>query len=208
MKDPPLVLPTRERILDTSKELFARRGYHGSSIRDIAGALNVSVSAVYNHFRSKDAILLEVLRRPIVDQTIAIEGVLASSPGGDALDRLALCLRVHYAYLLGHKLDAELINSEYLRLTDEARASIVKLRNAYEAIFRRLVVGCLPAGQREPEPPAVTVAVNILLGLAGNNHRWFREDGPMSSNQVLDFYVRFAIGGLRAALNEGRQHTG
>jgi AcrR family transcriptional regulator len=203
MTEPGSPITTRERILDSSKELFARSGYHGSSIRDIAGSLNVSVSAVYNHFRSKDAILLEVLRRPIVESTVIITEELAASNGRPAAERLGRCLRLHYAFLLDHSLDAELISSEYQRLSADSRAEIVTLRNAFEDIFKALVIACLPEGKRSPVPPTVTVAVNVLLGLTGNSHRWFRHDGPMPAGEVLDFYVRFAMGGAMAALVPG-----
>ena len=48
---------TKERILKTSLKLFAEKGYKPTTVRDIAGALGMKQSALYNHFKNKDEIL-------------------------------------------------------------------------------------------------------------------------------------------------------
>ena len=48
---------TREKILKTSLKLFAEKGYKPTTVRDIAGALGMKQSALYNHFKNKDEIL-------------------------------------------------------------------------------------------------------------------------------------------------------
>src|SRR4051794_1772857 len=52
---------TRREILDTALDLFAERGYHGTSVREIATAVGVRESALYHHFPSKEAVLTAVL---------------------------------------------------------------------------------------------------------------------------------------------------
>jgi AcrR family transcriptional regulator len=49
--------PTREKILEAAIDLFAERGYDGTSMRDIAGAVGIRESAIYKHYAGKDAIL-------------------------------------------------------------------------------------------------------------------------------------------------------
>ena len=54
--------PTRrEQILSAAAELFARYGFHGVGIDDIGAAVGISGPALYRHFRSKDAMLAEML---------------------------------------------------------------------------------------------------------------------------------------------------
>ena len=55
--------PTRERILDAAEKLFARRGFHGVSVRDITQDAGVDVALVNYHFGSKQALLDSVLTR-------------------------------------------------------------------------------------------------------------------------------------------------
>src|SRR3954452_25328101 len=51
----------REQIMAAAAELFARHGFHGVGINDIGAAVGISGPALYRHFRSKDAVLGEML---------------------------------------------------------------------------------------------------------------------------------------------------
>lgn len=53
--------PRRQQILEAAAPLFARRGFHGVSVDDLGAATGVSGPALYRHFRSKEAILSELL---------------------------------------------------------------------------------------------------------------------------------------------------
>lgn len=72
---------TRRRILDTAAELFAERGYTGTSIRDIAEKLEVTKAALYYHFPSKAEILHALVDEPIeaIREVIA-QGLDVSTP--------------------------------------------------------------------------------------------------------------------------------
>ena len=61
---------TAERILDVAEELFAERGYDGTTLRDVATRVGVRPPSLYNHFASKDALYAAVLERgigPVMD---------------------------------------------------------------------------------------------------------------------------------------------
>jgi AcrR family transcriptional regulator len=55
--------PTKEKIMDAAEQLFARRGFHGTSVRDITGAAGVDLALVNYHFGSKKQLLAAVLER-------------------------------------------------------------------------------------------------------------------------------------------------
>jgi AcrR family transcriptional regulator len=68
----------RQRILEVAARRFAEHGYAATSVRQIAGDLAVTVPALYHHFRSKEAILEELVRRPVevIDQLVDEVGLL------------------------------------------------------------------------------------------------------------------------------------
>ena len=76
---------TRERILQTALALFAERGYAGTSMSDIAGALGLSKAALYRHYESKQAILGSIVARmEAQDREQAQQsGVPVQAPGED-----------------------------------------------------------------------------------------------------------------------------
>ena len=55
--------PTREHIIDTAFDLFIAKGYHGTSMRNIADSAGLAVSGMYNHFSNKEAIFEAIIRR-------------------------------------------------------------------------------------------------------------------------------------------------
>jgi AcrR family transcriptional regulator len=76
---------TRQRILDIARELFARQGFTGTSIADIAGELGTTTAALYYHFRSKADILNALLAEPMVAYARIIETLESGSPSAEDL---------------------------------------------------------------------------------------------------------------------------
>src|SRR5437762_1755255 len=64
---------TPDRLLDAATELFARFGFHGTSIRDIAERAGANVAAGHYHYGSKDGLYLEVLRAQFADIRAELE---------------------------------------------------------------------------------------------------------------------------------------
>jgi len=84
--------PAKERLLDAAERLFAKRGYHGVSIRDITNAAKVDVALVNYHFGSKRSLLTSVFERRAEsinrERLERLEAV--RRPGGGALDLTAV----------------------------------------------------------------------------------------------------------------------
>jgi len=75
---------TKDRILEASIELFSNRGFYGVSIRDIAKAVGIKESSIYNHFKSKEEILDTIFDQfqTAMEQTIPSEEALEKALGG------------------------------------------------------------------------------------------------------------------------------
>ena len=68
---------TRERLLTTAAELFADQGYAGTSIRDIAREVGVTVGAIYVHFPSKERLLVAVYEEGVGQIGRAVDAAYA-----------------------------------------------------------------------------------------------------------------------------------
>jgi AcrR family transcriptional regulator len=76
---------TRERILAIAREQFARKGFTGTSIADIAGELGTTTAALYYHFSSKADILVALLEEPMAAYTRILRSLDAGSPSAEDL---------------------------------------------------------------------------------------------------------------------------
>lgn len=74
---------TRERILDVAEALFAARGFAGTSMREIAGAADLTAASLYNHFEGKEALYAAVLERGIRPLVLLMQGRAAQEDDDD-----------------------------------------------------------------------------------------------------------------------------
>lgn len=82
----PETHPTKTRILDAAEELFAARGYHGVSIRDITQAAGVEVALANYHFGPKEELFRQVIARRVEEHCNGViaelDAAIAAAPGG------------------------------------------------------------------------------------------------------------------------------
>ena len=134
---------TRQAILDAALDLFAEKGFFGTSLRDVAAAVGVRESALYNYFAGKDALFDALLA---AHQHSKAER-LAPLAGGPIADGRALLERLALATLDDFLLPSEqkffrILMSDGIRLAKVGRISLERMgqgRERLHAIMRRLI---------------------------------------------------------------------
>jgi AcrR family transcriptional regulator len=186
---------TREAIDNAAIELFARRGYHATSMRALASAARVQPAAIYHWYPNKEAILVQ-LQDDFMEQLT--ERVLAAIGRQDrpAL-RLAAAVREHVVFHGIHRLAAFVTDSEIRALTDDARAALILKRDDYQAIFSEMIRDGIRDGSlRSSDAQVATYA--ILLQCTGVA-LWFDPRGPLKLEQVAELHVELVLGSLQAS---------
>jgi TetR/AcrR family fatty acid metabolism transcriptional regulator len=97
MPTAPPVTDKRTAILDAATVVFARRGFFGAQVADVAKAAGIAAGTVYLYFRSKDEILTSIFDRTM--QEAISEGRTALAHVEDPLERLRRIARMHLARL-------------------------------------------------------------------------------------------------------------
>lgn len=161
---------TRARILHAGLDLFAERGYHGTSIRDIAAAAGLTSASLYTHFPSKEAILADlVLLGHEVHHRALVEALM--SCGTDAREQLRALMRAHVTLHCRYPRLAVVTNTEGVRLDPAAYAPAAALRTAstqiaVEVIGRGIEQGVFHLVDRE-----ITQVAISSLGMSAST--WF-----------------------------------
>ena len=159
----------REDILHQAALLFGARGYDRTSMRDIAAAVGMLPGSVYYHFPSKEALLGAVYVEGI-DRSIAALDVAVASRA-DPWDRLEAAAATHLRLLLtGGALAAVVMDGPHH--TGAARAELIRQRDRYEVVFRRLIAAVALPASVEPGPFRLA-----LLGALNWALTWYRPDG-------------------------------
>lgn len=173
-------------VLSGALECFMQSGYHGTTIRRIAGMSGLSVPGVYHHFESKHAILNKL------DQ-VAMEELWersrsAIAEGGESVlgrfDNLVECLVLFHAY----RSELAFISfSEIRSLEGAAREEHVAARNRQQSLLNVLLDEGAATGQFvSPYPRESARAItNICVGVS----QWFKPGGPLSPEELATRYV-------------------
>jgi TetR/AcrR family transcriptional regulator, cholesterol catabolism regulator len=174
-------------ILAAALELFHERGFHGTSVRQIAARVGVTVPVLYYHYQHKDGILCALLDRSISHlEKMCAAALRESSAPEDRFLLLVECLvRYQVTNLTMTSLDAE------SRLLGSAlRASYVSKRDRIEQMLMEVFDEAVSNGAFEGR--AGHHAVRAVLGMVQGISAWFRGDGALGVDAVAALYVRLA----------------
>jgi AcrR family transcriptional regulator len=137
------VSSTRDRLSVEAARLFAERGYHGTSIGDLADALGIRKASVYSHIKGKEDLLAEIALAGAAAFHAALDGVPADA-APDA--RLRLALHAHLSVVRDQLEVATVWLQEWRYLTEPARATFLAERRRYERRIRTMFEEAVAAG--------------------------------------------------------------
>jgi AcrR family transcriptional regulator len=181
----------RRELTREAAKLFAQKGYHGTSIGDIAEALGVQKGSLYAHISSKEDLLYETMREGADAFHAALDAIPEELP---AVEKIRLALRAHLR-VVAEQLDvATVFVQEWRYLEGERREEIVAERRRYEERIREL----FREGRELSELRAdldENAAALLLLSAANWAYTWLQ---PGRDTDVLaDRFFALLVDGMR-----------
>ena len=183
----------RDEILTKAAEVFEKRGFAQTRIQDIAQALDLSRSALYHYFKSKDEMLASLVQEHTSARLPAL-AELASAKTRPAGERLREALR--------RTIEIRLASGSRLRALDRLTAEMPEdLRKRFDKDRRRILdlyADIVADGIAEGEFRDVDTrtAALALLGLASWTSWWYSPDGRRSPDELTQALVDIALNGL------------
>ena len=169
----------RNAVLQAAAQLFNERGFHATSLDDIAARLNVTKPTLYYYVKNKDEILLQCVGKGLA---MMLEGIDASrAAGGKAIDQLMTCMQV-YARIVTMDFGMCLIRVGDEQVPPESRKELRRLKSAIDQEFRRLVAEGVAEGSIQPCDPKITAFV--IAGALSWIGRWYQPGGEYTAEQV------------------------
>ncbi len=183
----------RAEILHAALATAREKGYHATTLDDIAEQLGVRKTALYHYFPDKDAILYACHRESLaeLDRMIAESAVCCES----ARERMAYLIREHVR-VMTDELEGSPLAFEVTALSDARRAEVIAGRDRYEHVLRDIVEDGMERGEFRHVDSKI--AVFAILGAINWIARWYRPDGKAQSGELGAQFAEHLLRGLEA----------
>jgi len=153
--------PVEERIVRTAERLFAQRGFASTGMRAIAKAAQVSIGAIYHHFKSKEDILERIIHDELDRRRQALAELKAA--GLPLKDQIQKIVEMHFALLKDKRNSARLFFRERFDPSPSLRAKIQNLYDEVANFIADVLDEGIAAGEIRPCQPLVTAYA--ILGM-------------------------------------------
>jgi AcrR family transcriptional regulator len=184
----------RAQMLDAAAELFSTRGYHGTSIRDIAAATGILPGSLYAHIRSKEDLLYDIVVRA-AEQFLTGVRIVVAWPGSPE-EKLRKAMRSHIGVVAHAREEARVFLEEWNALEEPRRAEVRALRDEYESLWDELIREGIEGGRLRQIDP--TLARLLVLSAANWTYTWYDPEGPLSPDEIADRFTELLLRGLAA----------
>jgi AcrR family transcriptional regulator len=184
----------RLELLRSAAKLFRRKGFGGTSTRDIAAAAGMRSGSPFYHFESKGALLYAVMEegmRSAIERQAQALAKPAAAPADDAA-RLRLLVRNHFDVLLGPGSDfIPVMLYEARSITPRQRAGIAQLQGEYERPWIPVLEGLHRSGRLKAE---VKLARLLIFGALNWSAQWYDRRKGASLDHLADEAIKLFIG--------------
>jgi AcrR family transcriptional regulator len=185
-------IPPRARdreVLDTAAEVFARSGYAGSTVQDVADALGILKGSLYYYIKTKEDLLFRLLEEIHVDGVQMLQDVQARE-GLNAIERLQEYVRMQTRYNLRNLVKISVYYNDIDQLGEERRREIIRRRKDHEDYVAGLIKAAQDEGHVSRDREARLLA-NSVFAVVIWPYRWFRPRGRFKADEVVESCVEF-----------------
>ena len=182
-----------EFILRTSSSIFAQKGYHSTSMRDISRATNVSLSGLYHYCSSKEELLFliqdncfgRVLQR-LEERLLEVD---------DPTDKLRIFIENHLSFFAANMAEMKVLSHEADSLQGDMHEHVSSRKDKYTKLARKI----LREVQEQQNPKQkidLTVATYALFGMMNWIYNWYDPQGKLKVSELAHNVTQLFLGGF------------
>ena len=183
---------TREEILLAAAQIIREKGFHATSMQDIAQAVDLRKASLYYHVNSKQEILVDLLDQGLGELNKRLKAVCQEDLPSDEKFRKAL--RSYLNYMAENLEISAVLLLEHRSLAPEYKARHIPLRDQHETYWEQIIEEGVKEGVFAVSD--IRLAVKAVLGVANWTVMWLNPDGRLSANDIADSSADLLLGGF------------
>jgi AcrR family transcriptional regulator len=184
----------RDEVIREAAQLFDQRGYHSTSMQDIAESVGLRKPSLYHYFGSKDEILFWI-HEEFIDLLIERQRSRRELqlPTREALQAVMADILELMATHRGH---VRVFFEHHRELPEEAYSALVKKRVRYQQMVTTIIERGVEDGTLRDVN--VGLAALALFGMCNWAYQWYEAGGPMSTDEIAATFCDFLLNGISA----------
>ena len=188
------IAPREDQVRAAALRLFKEKGYHATSMRDIASEVGINKGSLYSYIRSKEDLLIPVFERAMGVLLAQIEDI-AADHSLQPTHRLTRAIHAHIAAVADNLDVLTVYLSEWRQLEAKSLTTVREQRERYAALFLEI----LEDGVRSGEFRAMDTRIVMLgmIGMCNYLFRWYRPEGRLTNDQIADELIEMVMRGVR-----------
>ncbi|HEY1292435.1 MAG TPA: TetR/AcrR family transcriptional regulator [Chloroflexota bacterium] len=186
--------PAREdQVRAAALRLFKEKGYHATSMRDIAAAVGINKGSLYSYIKSKEDLLIPVFEQAqgvLLSQIEQISADASQSP----TERLKRAIHAHVTAVADNLDVLTVYLSEWRQLATESLATNRDQRARYAYLFHEILRDGVASGEFRPMDTRIVMLG--MIGMCNYLFRWYRPDGRLTPDQIADDLIEMVMRGV------------
>jgi TetR/AcrR family transcriptional regulator len=186
----------REEILHSALRAFRDKGYHATTLADIADRLGVRKTALYHYFPDKESILYACHRESLAELARLLRDARRFESGREQVSH---AIREHVR-VMTDTLEGSPLAFEVTALSPERQKEVIAARDRYERALRKMIDLGIERGEFRPVDSKL--AVFAILGAINWIARWYRPEGSVHAEELGEQFAEHLVGGLAVTLED------
>lgn len=181
-----------KEIFKTVSHLFASKGYHSASMRQIAQELGMKKSSLYHYFESKEEILFKIMNHAMDEALASLEEICAKDISPE--EKLRQVLIFYSTYYVGDQEGLILLINEISSLRENYRRILIEKERHYLNLMRMIFDELDKSGKMIEIPHSI--AIFAFFGMVHYTIKWYRPGGSINVDQLSDYFANILTKGI------------
>lgn len=175
----------KREILRSAAAVLAEKGYHGTTMEEIAAQLLMTKGSMYYYFKNKDDILYHCHQMIMELSLEKIEEVADSDT--NPIDKLESAIKAHILLSIEEKSMFMIMDKPSQKFTDQQLKEVLDAQKMYAHFFDRILKEGIQKQVFEIQD--IKMVRMIILGALNSIRHWYNHDGPQTGEEIAEAYA-------------------
>jgi AcrR family transcriptional regulator len=177
-----------DRILEASAQLFAEKGYKGTTFREIAERVGIDKSSIFHYFKNKEELVRKILQESIYKVADGLK-LICDNKHLTPEQKLKAAIENHLHFLYKYRDTTKIYLDETIILQNQYRKILLAEKKRYQGLFKKIII----ENSKNFKGLNEKVVTFAILGMCNWTLKWLKKDGSLSVKEIADIFYRTLI---------------